>query len=70
MENEEITRKKKKLKELQELENEINKEISTCDGTINGCLSRIKEQQAKKQKLAKRISHNMRLRNKIISEFK
>jgi len=70
MENSEIIRKKAKLKELHDLENEINKEIAGCHGKINKCLSNIKELQAKKQKLAKRISHNMRLRNKIISELK
>ena len=69
MENSEVKRKKSKLKELHDLEDKINKEINVCDRKIRGCFFDIKLAIAKKQKLGKRISHNMRLRNKIISEL-
>lgn len=58
----EINRKKEKLKELHNIENSLNKEINMIDKEIQSLKS-------KKSKLAKRISNNMKFRNKIISEL-
>lgn len=69
MEKSDIQRKKNKLKELHELENDINKQINVCSRKINGYLYSIKLEIQQKEKLAKRVSHNMKLRNKIIDEL-
>ena len=69
MENAEIKRKKAKIKELHDIENNINKQITAIDKKIMSCNTKHSLYNAQKNKLAKRISHNMKLRNKIISEL-
>ena len=69
MENSEVKRKKDKLKELHDLEKEINKEIMICEKKSKSYFNKIKLEAQKKQKLVKRVSHNMKLRNVIIKEL-
>lgn len=65
-----INRRILKLKELHNTENNINKEMADIDKQIKGNDALLRRLYSKKQKLAKRVSHNMQLRNKIINELK
>jgi len=62
-------RKRQKLQQLHQLEDEINKRIGIIDKKIKELLSEKTKLQREKIKLAKRVSHNMKLRNTIISEL-
>lgn len=53
---------KKRIAELHSLENELNTENGKCDKQIGVILNQ-------KKKLAKRISHNMKYRNRLINEM-
>lgn len=69
MENPEIKRKLAKLHELHELENEIMKQITLCGKKIKHHHGQIIANTKEKEKLCKRISHNMKLRHIIINEL-
>ncbi len=58
--------KLEKLKELHHLEDIANKKIGKIDKKIKESLHKL---NAEKAKLCKEVSHNMKLRNKIINEL-
>lgn len=53
---------RKKLLDLHIRENELNRKISKADNTIKGCRKEI-------EKLAKKVSKNMRYRNILINKL-
>lgn len=61
--------KKKKLEELHQLENQLNKENNYLHKRLLGIHHEIIKITLQKKKIAKRISHNMKLRNRIIEEL-
>ena len=67
MEN--ISKKKEKLERLYQEEDKVNLQISIIDKKLKGLIHEKVRLQKAKEKLAKQVSHNMRLRNTIISEL-
>lgn len=64
-----IKEKYNKLQELHKLEDEVNLSIATIDKRLKGLDEKKIELKNKKRKLAKQVSHNMKLRNTIIEEI-
>jgi hypothetical protein len=61
-------KQKEKLGKLHAIENEKNRRICSIDKEINDMNFRIAKLQKEKLSLAKSVSHNMKLRNKIITD--
>ena len=61
--------KEKKLKELHLQENELNKQIRAIDKRFRIIGDEKVRLQFQKNKVSKKISHNMKLRNIIIDEM-
>ena len=66
---EEIERKKQRLQQLHQLEDAVNKQITIIDKKFKNLLNEKIRLQKEKTKLAKQVSHNMKLRNTIINEL-
>lgn len=60
--------KEAKLVQLKEEEKIATKRIGKIDGELRGLITKRKHLLDEKDKLAKKISNNMRLQNKIINE--
>lgn len=58
-----------KIKELHDLENHVNRQLTNADRIIAWHIHEIEKQKKDKLKFGKRISHNMKLRNQLINKL-